>query len=181
MPGILDGSSVPSLRERPSRNSSTPTHRSAGRSPKSSSISTESSPRGSAAVRRTQVTGGGDRVDPEEFQQYFITQGRFTAGVATRYAASMITAEPTFQHLAGGFPIGMRFHSARVVRLTDAKPVHLGHVARADGAWRVYIFADRRDPTSGRSDCRELCAFLESDASPLKRLTPPGAEPDAVI
>ena len=27
---------------------------------------------------------GGEGVDPEEFQQYFITQGRFTAGVATR-------------------------------------------------------------------------------------------------
>ena len=29
-------------------------------------------------------TEGG--VDPEEFQQYFITRGRFTAGVATKYA-----------------------------------------------------------------------------------------------
>jgi phenol 2-monooxygenase len=93
----------------------------------------------------------------------------------------MITAEATFQHLAEGFPIGMRFHSAPVVRLADAKPIHLGHVARADGAWRVYIFADRHDPTSGRSYFRELCEFLESDASPIKRFTPPGAEPDAVI
>ena len=60
----------------------------------------------------------------------------------------MITAEPMFQHLAEGFPVGMRFHSAPVVRLADAKPVHLGHVARADGAWRLYVFADRNDPTS---------------------------------
>jgi hypothetical protein len=30
--------------------------------------------------------------------------------------------------------------------LADAKPVHLGHVARADGAWRIYIFGDRADP-----------------------------------
>src|SRR5947209_8951546 len=34
----------------------------------------------------------------------------FTAGVATRYGPSLITAGPTFQHLAEGFPIGMRFH-----------------------------------------------------------------------
>jgi phenol 2-monooxygenase (NADPH) len=125
--------------------------------------------------------GEGDRVGPEEFQQYFITQGRFTAGVATRYAASMITAETTFQHLAEGFPIGMRFHSAPVVRLADAKPVHLGHVARADGAWRVYIFADRHDPAARKSRARELCEFLASDASPIKRFTPPAAEPDSVI
>ncbi|WP_245161234.1 hypothetical protein [Blastococcus sp. CT_GayMR16] len=31
----------------------------------------------------------------------------------------------------------MRFHSAPVVRLADAKPVQLGHVARADGAQAV--------------------------------------------
>ena len=95
-------------------------------------------------VRRRRGVG----VDPEEFQQYFITQGRFTAGVATKYDPSMITADAVFQHLAEGFPVGMRFHSAPVVRLADAKPVHLGHVARADGAWRVYIFADPNDPTS---------------------------------
>jgi phenol 2-monooxygenase len=120
-------------------------------------------------------------VDPEEFQQYFITQGRFTAGVATRYPPSMITAEAMFQHLAEGFPVGMRFHSAPVIRLADAKPVHLGHVAKADGAWRVYLFADRHDPTGGNSHFRELCKFLGSDASPIKRFTPAGADPDSVI
>ena len=124
---------------------------------------------------------GGAGVDPEEFRQYFITQGRFTAGVATRYGPSMITAEAMFQHLAEGFPVGMRFHSAPVVRLADAKPVHLGHVARADGAWRVYIFADRSDPTGRHSHFRELCEFLGSDASPIQRFTPAGAAPDFVI
>ena len=123
----------------------------------------------------------GEGVDPEEFQQYFIAQGRFTAGVATRYAPSMITAEAMFQHLAEGFPVGMRFHSAPVVRLADAKPVHLGHVARADGAWRIYIFADQNDPTAGDSRARELCEFLASDASPIRRFTPAGADPDSVI
>jgi phenol 2-monooxygenase (NADPH) len=124
--------------------------------------------------------GSHDR-DPEEFQRYFIAQGRFTAGVATRYAPSMVTAEAKFQHLAEGFPIGMRFHSAPVVRLADAKPVHLGHVARADGAWRVYIFADRNDPTDADSRARELCKFLASDASPIERFTPEGADRDSVI
>jgi phenol 2-monooxygenase (NADPH) len=75
----------------------------------------------------------------------------------------------------------MRFHSAPVVRLADAKPVHLGHVARADGAWRVYIFADENDPAGGSSRARELCDFLASDRSPLTRFTPAGVDPDAVI
>ncbi|MCO1654630.1 FAD-binding monooxygenase [Pseudonocardia humida] len=124
-------------------------------------------------------SGGG--VDPAEFQRYFVTQGRFTAGVATRYDPSMITAEPAFAHLAAGFPIGMRFHSAPVVRLADAKPVHLGHVARADGAWRLYAFADRADPTGGDSRLRRLCEFLASGASPIARHTPSGDDPDSVI
>jgi phenol 2-monooxygenase len=121
--------------------------------------------------------GAGDEgVDPEEFQRYFVQQGRFTAGVATRYEPSMITAEPTHQHLAAGFPLGMRFHSAPVIRLADAKPVQLGHAARADGAWRLYVFADRAGTRA-----RQLCEFLASEKSPLARFTPAGADPDAVI
>ena len=130
-------------------------------------------------------TGSGDadgeRVDPEEFQRYFTAQGRFTAGVATRYTPSLITGEATYQQLAEGFPVGTRFHSARVIRLADAKRVHLGHAARADGAWRLYVFADGLDPAGAGSHARRLCEFLESDASPLRRFTPARAEPDAVI
>ena len=130
-------------------------------------------------------TGSGDadgeRVDPEEFQRYFTAQGRFTAGVATRYTPSLITGEATYQQLAGGFPVGTRFHSARVIRLADAKRVHLGHAARADGAWRLYIFADGLDPVGAGSHARRLCEFLDSDASPVRRFTPARAEPDSVI
>jgi phenol 2-monooxygenase (NADPH) len=120
-------------------------------------------------------------VDPDEFQRYFIAQGRFTAGTATTYGPSMITAGTTFQHLAEGFGVGTRFHSAPVIRLADGKPVHLGHAAQADGAWRLYLFADRDDPTSADSRLRELCEFLGSDASPVHRFTPGGADPDSVI
>jgi phenol 2-monooxygenase len=123
----------------------------------------------------------GDGVDPAEFQRYFAAQGRFTAGVATRYAPSVITADSKHQHLAEGFPVGMRFHSAPVIRLADAKPVQLGHVARADGAWRLYVFADGNDPAGADSRARELWEFLASDASPIARHTPAGADPDSVI
>jgi phenol 2-monooxygenase len=93
----------------------------------------------------------------------------------------MITAEARHPELADGLPIGMRFHSAPVIRLADAKPVQLGHVARADGAWRLYVFADRAGPGHPDSRARELCDFLASDESPVTRFTPAGAEPDSVI
>jgi phenol 2-monooxygenase (NADPH) len=117
-------------------------------------------------------------LDPAELQAYFVKSGRYTAGVATHYPpATVLTAEATHQNLAKGFTIGMRFHSAPVVRLADAKPVHLGHAARADGAWRIYAFAD----ASGQR-LRKLADFLaESPNSPIRRFTPAGANIDSVI
>jgi len=123
----------------------------------------------------------GEGVDPEEFQSYFVAQGRFTAGTATQYKPSMICAEPTFQHLAAGFPVGMRFHSAPVVRLVDAKPMQLGHAGVADGAWRIYAFADSRNPLDPESRIAALCKFLDTEKSPIKRFTPRGADIDSVI
>lgn len=122
-----------------------------------------------------------DGIAPEEFHRYFIQQGRFTAGIATRYLPSPITKTPEHQQLATGFPVGMRFHSAPVIRLADARPLELGHVARADGAWRVYVFADRPNPTERDSRARSLFAFLTSARSPLTRFTPAGWAPDSVI
>jgi phenol 2-monooxygenase len=134
-----------------------------------------------SAAPRSSADDDGPGVDPEQFQRYFVQQGRFTAGVATHYAPSLITAEPTHQDLATGFTVGMRFHSAPVVRLADAKPLQLGHAARADGAWRLYVFGDRDDPTDAGSAVGRLCAFLASEASPIARFTPPGAAVDSLI
>ncbi|HWC79501.1 MAG TPA: FAD-dependent monooxygenase [Pseudonocardiaceae bacterium] len=123
-----------------------------------------------------------DRTEAERarFQRYFREHGRFTAGVAVRYEPSVLTGSPVHQHLAEGFVIGMRLHSAPVIRLADAKRMHLGHAARADGAWRLYAFADRAGPAPG-SRLRTFAEFLASEKSPVARFTPAGAEPDAVI
>lgn len=121
-------------------------------------------------------------IDPSEFHRYFIKKARFTAGTETRYAPSIITADSTFQDLAKGFEIGMRFHSAPVVRLADARPLHLGHVVKADCRWRVFAFADSENPSVAGSKLREFCDFLSDDPrSPLRRFTPSGADVDSVI
>jgi phenol 2-monooxygenase len=44
-------------------------------------------------------------VTPEEIQAYFVKQGRYTAGTATRYTPSLFTGEATHQDLAIGFPL----------------------------------------------------------------------------
>jgi phenol 2-monooxygenase (NADPH) len=126
-------------------------------------------------------------VDPQELQAYFVKSGRYTAGVATHYAhqahqghdapTTVLTAPATHQALASGLRVGMRFHSAPVVRLADAKPMQLGHAARADGAWRIYAFADE-----GGMRLRALAMFLAQSAqSPIRRFTPAGVDIDSVI
>lgn len=116
-------------------------------------------------------------VDPAELQAYFVRAGRYTAGVATRYRPGALTGDATHQSLARGFTIGTRFHSSPVIRVADAKPMHLGHVARADGRWRLYAFAD----ASGEA-LDAFCDQLASSPHPVLRLaTPAGADADSVF
>lgn len=135
----------------------------------------------SARPKTSGGTGGGE-IDPAEFQKYFEQHLRFTAGTATHYTPSLITAEPVHQQLATGFTVGMRFHSAPVVRLADAKTVHLGHTVKADGRWRLFAFANAEDPAEPSSKIRALCTFLASSAhSPVRKYTAPDGDIDSVI
>ena len=78
-----------------------------------------------------------DAAEADQFQQYFKKHGRYTAGVETRYVPSMLVGDSGHQKLATGYPVGMRFHSAPVIRLADARPTELGHMLKADGRWRL--------------------------------------------
>ncbi|BAM88477.1 putative flavin-containing monooxygenase [Bradyrhizobium oligotrophicum S58] len=133
-----------------------------------------------AAILASAAKQGG--ADAAKTQDYFVRHGRYTAGTATHYRPSLLTGDATFQQLAPGFVIGKRFHSAPVIRLGDAKPVHLGHVVQADGRFRIFAFAGAENPAAPESAIRRLCKFLgEQAASPLRRYTPEGADIDAVI
>ncbi len=63
------------------------------------------------------------------------------------------------------------------MRLADAKPMQLGHAARADGAWRIYAFGD----VSGQRLRKLADFFAESEKSPIRRFTPKGTDIDSVI
>ena len=125
---------------------------------------------------------GREGVDLTEFQKYFVKQGRYTAGTETKYWRSIISAEPTYQHLAKGLVIGTRFHSAPVIRLADAKSVHLGHTIKADGRWRLFAFSGAEDPSAASSGINSLCDFLtRSPESPVTKYTSKGVDIDSVI
>ncbi|MCP3466247.1 FAD-binding monooxygenase [Bradyrhizobium sp. CCGUVB23] len=126
--------------------------------------------------------GDGKAADAAKTQDYFVRHGRYTAGTATHYRPALLTGNTTHQHLASGLVIGKRFHSGPVIRLADAKPVHLGHVARADGRWRIFAFAGAGNPSAGEGPIAALCNFLsQGRESPVRRYTPGDADIDSVI
>lgn len=112
----------------------------------------------------------------------FVANLPFTCGLTIRYEPGTLTGEGTHQALAPGFPIGMRLHSAPVVRLADAKPMHLGHCIEADARFRVFVFAPAGDSGAPGGAVALLCDWLEKDVtSPLRRHTAAGEDIDAVI
>ena len=91
----------------------------------------------SAPPGESELDGTGE----PRFVEQFKANLEFTGGLAVKYAASALIGPATHQALATGEEIGRRFHSAPVVRVSDAKQMQLGHVAEADGRWRIYAFA----------------------------------------
>ncbi|RCW98281.1 MULTISPECIES: hypothetical protein [Marinomonas] len=123
-----------------------------------------------------------DGVDPAAFQKYFVQFGRFTAGTAIHYSQSDLVSSGKHQDLATGQTIGMRFHSAKVTRHADAKPMHLGHSIKADGRWHILAFAGEQSFMDNNCQVKALCEFLQNNPlSPIQRFTPNGADIDEMI
>jgi phenol 2-monooxygenase len=122
-----------------------------------------------------------DKGDEPRFVRAFKENLEFTGGLAVKYDESILTGAPTYQALATGEEIGRRFHSAPVLRLSDAKHMQLGHAAQADARWRIYAFAGKND-TSSSSAIHTLADWLENDShSPVVKYTQSGADIDSVI
>ena len=117
-----------------------------------------------------------------ELESYVVKLEGFMSGTMAQYAPSLIIAASQHQPLAAGYPIGKRLHSAPVIRLADARPMHLGHVLLADGRWRIIIFADGSEPYDSSAPAQQLIDFLANSAqSPVLRFTPQGSDIDSVI
>ena len=112
----------------------------------------------------------------------FVANLPFTCGLTIQYPPGALTGTATHQALATGFDIGKRLHSAPVIRLADARPMHLGHCIEADARFRLFVFAPADDAGRPGGAVATLCDWLEHDpASPVRRHTAPGEDVDAVI
>ncbi|WP_417713940.1 FAD-dependent monooxygenase [Pseudophaeobacter arcticus] len=130
----------------------------------------------SAPSGESQLDGG----EMPRFQKQFVENLEFTGGLAVKYRVSALVGPDTHQALAPGFEIGRRFHSAPVVRVADAMQMQLGHVAEADGRWRIYAFAGQNS-TAG-SDLYRLCDWLMADPdSAVQKYRRRDEDIDAVI
>jgi phenol 2-monooxygenase len=106
----------------------------------------------------------------------------FTGGTAVKYDTSYLFALSAHQALAKGEEIGRRFHSAPVVRLSDAKQMQLGHIAQADARWRIYAFAGAGDVGQAGAPMAQLADWLETHPnSPVVKHTRGGEDIDAII
>jgi phenol 2-monooxygenase len=112
------------------------------------------------------------------FQRYFIEHGRYTAGLSVRYPPSSLTGPSDWQSLAGGFDIGMRFHSAPVIRLADGRNIQLGHVQKTDARWLLVLFLPC---ANGCSQTELLTALCDALKPIIASVTPNGSDVDAVI
>lgn len=123
-----------------------------------------------------------DTHDATQLEKYMIKHDGYVSGTQTRYSPSLIVAESDCQELAEGFRIGTRLDACPVVRLTDARPLHLRHALEADGRWRIIGFGDAAHPESGNSGLIRFVEYLQNHAdSPIRRYTGEEEDIDAVI
>ena len=122
------------------------------------------------------------KVDAAKIEAFMKRQSGFVAGTSIEYNPSYLVTGQENQQLANGYHIGQRFHSAEASRVADGRIVHLGHLVKADGRWRIFIFGGKDDPRNATSNSNKLIEFLGNDAnSPVVKYTPEGADVDSVI
>jgi len=122
------------------------------------------------------------RIDTAEIEAFMKRQSGFVSGTSIEYFPSYICTGQENQDLATGFKIGQRFHSAEATRIADGRSQHLGHLVKADGRWRIFVFGDAQDPTQNASPAYQFIDFLANSAlSPVQKYTPKGADIDSVI
>jgi len=122
------------------------------------------------------------KTNTADIEKFMARQNGFVAGTAIEYYPSYISTGAENQKLATGFKIGQRFHSAQAIRLADGDRQHLGHLNKADGRWRIFVFGNRQNPSETSSNSNKLVQFLANDDnSPVQKYTREGTDIDSVF
>lgn len=83
----------------------------------------------------------------------------FSAALTIEYADTVVTnSRGSTQSLATNLKVGMRFPSARVIRLCDAHEMHLNRALLADGRWRIIVFAGDIRQEAAAKKLNQVCS-----------------------
>lgn len=115
-------------------------------------------------------------VSMDVFKDAFQKGNMFASGLSVDYAPSSIVAKrDTDVSLAKGLPVGMRFNSVKVLNQSDGRPWHFQERLKADGRFRVVLFAGNVLSPQQQERVRKFCAQLDSPGGFLRRAAPGGA------
>lgn len=141
-------------------------------------------------------------VSMEEFKNVFLKGAMFATGLSVDYGRSMLVAKQGSskeqgdgtdvdsavatkvagkQDLATGIPLGMRFPSYQVVNQSGGRPHHFQEFLKADGRYRVVLFAGNVKDGEQRARMDKWCERAEEEGSWLRRHTRTSATIDSVI
>src|ERR1700761_3749957 len=105
----------------------------------------------------------------KQFSDHFVKSAKYMAGLTTRYQESIITSlESSDQSLASKVEVGMRFPSAQVVRLCDARALQIAQALTSDGRFRLIAFPGDISEPSGLKRFHDLARFLTADNAPIR-------------
>ncbi|KAK1469799.1 phenol hydroxylase [Colletotrichum melonis] len=145
-------------------------------------------------------------VSMEVFKDAFLKGNLFASGLSVDYGASNLVvkagdslkqgdgskvlksvasiSEEDFkkkQALASGLPVGMRFNSFKVLNQACARPWHFQEILKADGRFRVVLFAGNILDASQKARVDNFCVALDAPDNFLRKVTPAKAPIDSVI
>ncbi|KAM7187297.1 phenol hydroxylase [Naviculisporaceae sp. PSN 640] len=148
-------------------------------------------------------------VSMEEFKDAFLKGNLFASGLSVNYGPSSLVVKPgdaaeqgdgsekssalvtTYkisqeefakkQALATGLPVGMRFNSFKVLNQACARPWHFQERLKADGRFRIVLFAGEILKAEQKARVDRFCDLLDSPSSFLHRATPECKPIDSVI
>lgn len=135
-------------------------------------------------------------ISMEEFKDAFEKGNLFASGLSVKYGPNVLVAkadktaaegdgsagseaasDTAKQDLATGLGIGMRFNSFKVLNQADARPWHFQERLKADGRFRVVLFAGDVLDAAQKARVDTFCARLNAPGGLVRRLTAPPGRP----
>ncbi|KAI0135944.1 putative phenol 2-monooxygenase [Hypoxylon sp. NC0597] len=146
-------------------------------------------------------------VSMEEFKDAFLKGNLFASGLIVNYGPSELVAKAIDapgqgdgsdsnasgsigitsdafakkQALATGLPVGMRFNSFKVLNQSDGRPWHFQEKLKANGKFRIVLFAGNILSPKQRERVEKFCEALDAPTSFLRAATPAGSSLDTVV